>query len=96
MTEKLIKVRVNNIGLKYTITEESRYETLVTLGNRAMLMKVSIEIFLAAWYKWQVRGDFIQDAFSMLNDNEREFLMTGIDAEQWNLIFKEKEENEND
>lgn len=94
--EKLTKVRVNNIGLKYTITEESRYETLVTLGSRAMLMKISIEVFLACWYKWQVRGDFIQDAFSMLNDNEREFLMTGIDEEQWNTIFQEKEENEND
>ena len=94
--EKLTKVRVNNIGLKYTITEESRYETLVTLGNRAMLMKIAIEIFLVCWYKWQVRGDFIQDAFSMLSDSQREFLLTGIDDEQWNLIFQEKEENEND
>lgn len=90
--EKLIVERVNNIGLKFKLTEESRRETLVTLGNRAYLMKIPFEVFLAAWYKWQMKGELIQHAFHMLNDDEREFLMSGIDAQQWNEIFKEKEE----
>ena len=90
--EKLVVTRVNNIGLKFKLTEESYKETLVTLGNKAYLMKVSLPIFLAAWYQWQMKGMFIQDAFSMLTDDEREFLMTGITSEQWNEIFKDKEE----
>jgi len=90
--EKLVVTRVNNIGLKFKLTEESHKETLVTLGNKAYLMKIPMPVFLAAWYNWQMKGMFIQDAFHMLNDDEREFLMTGITSEQWNEIFKDREE----
>jgi len=90
--DKLVVTKVNNIGLKFKLTEESRYETLVTLGNKAMLMKISIEVFLAAWYRWQIKGDFIQVAFHMLSDNEREFLMTGLTEEQWDEIFRSEEQ----
>jgi len=30
------------------------------------------------------RGDLIQRAFDVLNDAEREFLMTGLTQEEWN------------
>jgi len=30
------------------------------------------------------RGDLIQRAFDVLNDEEREFLMTGLTQEEWN------------
>jgi len=88
MSEKMTVTRVNNIGLKFKLTEESRWKTLVTLGNRAYLMDISLEVFLAAWYRWQIKGELIQFAFDMLSDDEREFLMTGIDAQQWEEIFK--------
>jgi hypothetical protein len=93
MSEKLTVTRTNNIGLKFKLTEESRYGTLVTLGNKAMLIKVSLEIFLASWYRWQMRGDKVQEAFSMLSADEREFLMSGITSQEWDEIFKDKEEN---
>ena len=45
------------------------------------------------------RTALIQDAFPQLKDAEREFLMTGITAEQWLTAFgdgSEEEESENE
>lgn len=33
-------------------------------------------------------GTLIQDAFSFLSPEEREFIMTGITPEEWKMIFK--------
>jgi hypothetical protein len=37
-------------------------------------------------------GAYIQDAFSFLTPEQREFLMTGITPEQWEALFTEEEE----
>ena len=34
----------------------------------------------------------IQDIFPEMNDEDREFLMTGITPEEWNKVFGNKEE----
>ena len=47
-----------------------------------------LEVRLAMWRK----GMNIQDAFPMLNADEREFLMTGITPEEWDDLFGEEEE----
>ncbi len=42
--------------------------------------------FETAWHKYQT-GAFIQDAFAMLSDDHREFLITRITPDEWdNLI----------
>lgn len=43
--------------------------------------------------KWQ-DGMVIQNAMPHLNDNEREFLITGYTSSDWEFIFGEEEERE--
>ncbi|WP_299821280.1 hypothetical protein [uncultured Jannaschia sp.] len=43
---------------------------------------------LAAWEG----GEFIQDATPHLSDADREFVMTGITAEEWTAAFGDDEE----
>jgi hypothetical protein len=38
------------------------------------------------------KGVHIQNAFPFLTPEQREFLMTGIRPDEWNLIFAEEEE----
>jgi len=40
---------------------------------------------IAAWNS----GMYIQDAMPQLNDEEREFMMTGITPEEWDATFGE-------
>ncbi len=48
--------------------------------------------FETAWHKYQT-GTFIQDAFPMLSDDQREFLLTGITRDEWdNLLGPEPED----
>jgi hypothetical protein len=42
--------------------------------------------FLTAYDNWRA-GDLIQDAFSWLDDGEREFLMTGLTPSEWDKLF---------
>lgn len=45
---------------------------------------------MAAWEQ----GAFIQDAMPHLTPDEREFIMTGVTAEEWNEMFGTEEESE--
>ena len=42
--------------------------------------------------RW-MNGEFIQNAMPNLNDEQREFLMTGITPDEWDASFGETEEN---
>lgn len=41
--------------------------------------------------RWNAREGYIQEIFSNLSADEREFIMTGITAEEWDDTFKEAE-----
>lgn len=41
--------------------------------------------------RWNAREGYIQEIFSNLSADEREFIMTGISAEEWDDTFKEAE-----
>jgi len=66
-------------------------------GKRVeMTLNCSIEE-LAAGNAAYHKGALIQDAFPFLTADEREFLMTGITKSEWNEIFSEEAEaNEED
>lgn len=51
-----------------------------------LALNISQEAYDIACAKWN-SGTMIQDAFPMLDANEREFLMTGITPEEWAKIF---------
>jgi hypothetical protein len=44
----------------------------------------------AAWDAWQKGEMLIQDAFPDLTPDDREFLMTGIVAEEWKTLGEDK------
>ena len=44
--------------------------------------------FDKAYDEWK-NGEYIQVAFSDLNEDEREFIMTGITPEEWEEMFGE-------
>ena len=43
-----------------------------------------------------VRGALVQDAFHMLNADEREFLITGLMPGDWDYLFPDERELEQD
>lgn len=51
---------------------------------------ISIADFEAARQKWQ-GGALIQDAFPMLDADQREFLLTGITPDEWDAMFSDDE-----
>jgi hypothetical protein len=77
----------NRNGIKFNASSENG-KTRVACGNTSMLMDVKIATFLDGWFKWRVRGKFIQDAFPMLSALERDFLLTGLTPEELEALIK--------
>ena len=50
---------------------------------------MDLNITNAQLLRWQ-RGELIQRVFPDLSANEREFLMTGIMPEEWDMSFKDE------
>lgn len=72
---------------KRTITRISGYSQ----KSHDMVMEIDWEDY-AAW----MNGTLIQRAMPYLTADEREFLMTGITAEEWNIMFKKGPGKEGD
>lgn len=53
-----------------------------------MEFSISQEEFNDCLNEWR-NGKLIQEAFPMLSDNEREFIMTGITPEEWERMINE-------
>ena len=62
-----------------------RHKTMV-------LPRLTVEQFEVRLEWWMEKGMNIQDAFPMLNADEREFLMTGLTPEERDDLFGEEEE----
>lgn len=97
MAETVEFQRENRLGMKYLIREVSHKEVVIQLrgSEKAILVKAPMQVILAAWYKWQILDQFLQDAFAFLNEDEREFLLTGLLPGEWDKIFDELEERDN-
>ena len=52
-----------------------------------MSLPISETTYDAAFKQWQ-SGSLIQNAFPMLNANQRESIMTGITPEEWDSHFE--------
>jgi len=54
---------------------------------------LDIPITMDKYIQWQGGVDaHIQNFFPELNDDQREFLLTGITKEEWNELFSEEED----
>ncbi len=102
----MILNRQNPIGLKFTLSDfpvgvldkqgflspGSRTRIHLVGTQKEIIVNQPLERITAMWYKWQMGGEMIQDAFKELSPEQREFLMTGITPHEWNEIFSEEEE----
>ena len=83
--------RVNNFGLSYTITKVfgpvPQANIKLDIRDKEIIVNASIEDITNGWDSWR-KGMLIQYAFSFLNREEREFIMTGITPKEWNEMFK--------
>jgi hypothetical protein len=66
-------------------------ENISQLSGRITKMFVGIDFdaFMNAYDCWQSIGEPIQWAFSMLTNDEREFIKTGITPHEWDAMFEE-------
>lgn len=86
--------RTNKIGKEVVFRSgcPDHLTTDVFCDGKTMVINEPIEKLMQSWYDWDMRGNHIQHAFSYLNDDQREFLMTGITPEEWAKIFPPEDE----
>ena len=56
-------------------------------------LPISEKIYIDCLHEWH-SGAYIQDAFYMLNEDEREFVKTGITEEEWEETLGDEEDDE--
>lgn len=79
-----LKVRANESG-----------ETVVLangiFGVRTMTMPIKFDDFIIRWQRDRVEaGKHMQDVFPDLNNDQREFLISGCTPEDWDKTFTDK------
>ena len=68
-----------------------RNTSQLTGQTHIMIFDIPVGIFLLNIRRWQ-EGMYIQDAFRECNEDQREFLMTGITPEEWNAHMGDDDE----
>lgn len=58
------------------------------------LRTLELDITDEQMYRWRQCGELIQNVMPNLTPDEREFLMTGITAEEWDAAFKDPEDTQ--
>lgn len=82
MTE--ITIRSNNID-KNSVTVAA--VSLFSGKINEMVLPMNEHAFRAAWMHWKGTDCFVQDAFPSFNEDEREFLISGMTPEEWGDCF---------
>lgn len=91
-----------NPSLKYTWTPHSDMPdrmcvlsiTFPNGSTRSVDIDLPVAGFIVCFDLWE-RGLLIQQAFPMLTDDEREFILTGLTPEEWVEIWS-NDKNEDD
>lgn len=62
---------------------------VVPSGSPAKSVKVDLPIdeVDTRWYRWQMKGLLIQQAFDVLTSEQREFLISGMTPQEWKELF---------
>ena len=56
-------------------------------SEKFMVMPMNESEFLECYRMWKYDGLLIQNAFPMLNEDQREFLLTGMTADEWEKTY---------
>ena len=86
--------RINPRGMSFMLREVSPTETRISIfgdENIHIVVNHPLESLNQAFYYWIAEGRLIQQAFSFLSVEEREFLMTGMTPQVWNETFGKME-----
>jgi len=86
----MILHRVSPRGLHFTLYEDFN-KTRVRLGDKYITVDMPLEEMNKCWFNWQMKGQYIQEAFSKLPAEQREFILSGITPEEWDETFKDDE-----
>lgn len=70
-----------------------RRASIISGDEHTINICIDFNIFCAALKAWN-DGVYIQDAFPMLSDDEREFLLSGITTTEWDNIFDDNNDCE--
>lgn len=62
--------------------------SMITGVTRTMDIPVTLEQL----HQWEVMNQNIQDVMPELTDDQREFIMTGITADEWDDAFADEDE----
>lgn len=90
----MILKRRNSTGLIFLLTDVEESKTLIQLaGSAVRLPAKSVKVDLpidevdTRWYRWQMKGLLIQQAFDVLTSEQREFLISGMTPQEWKELF---------
>lgn len=83
-----ITTRQNRFGLLYSLAEINSTHTRISHKEKSIVVKASLVQMELAWYQWADQGKMIQDAFSFLDADEREFLMTAMTPAEWDDLIE--------
>lgn len=93
--------RTNRFHMQFHLTEMADGKTQVIYKKPVtaydtrdvvMLFNATISQMNQGWFEWNVKGNFVQDAFPFLSPDEREFLMTGTTPTEWKEMMREEED----
>lgn len=76
------------------IYESLSGKDLAIIGAHGKTLEVnhSANKLIDSWWLYNREGYYIQDAFPYLTEDEREFILTGITADEWDELFGDEEE----
>lgn len=52
-----------------------------------------LDITREQWDQWLEGNTFVQDCFPQLNEDDREFILSGMTPEEWDEIYPDEEED---
>lgn len=84
-----MKIRQNMMGMEYHL-DDHPHGTSISHGIDFIVVPEPIEMVSQRWYNWQMKGQYIQDAFNGWTPEQREFIMTGITPAQWAEMWGEE------
>lgn len=75
------------MGLRFVLLREGN-KTRIRQGPNSIVVDHDFDDVLSRWFKWQMQGSYIQDAFDIFTPDEREFLLTGFTPEEFDEATK--------
>lgn len=73
------------------VYEDFNGNTIIGVHGKTLVVNHSVDRILQGKHDYEFRGELIQDAFPFLTYDEREFILTGITAGEWDELFGEEE-----